>query len=72
MGQQGWMLVVDDDAARRMTLFRLLEREGHRATVANDGKGAGPCRSVPLGPTPNERRCGCLKFRISGTEPAGR
>jgi adenylate cyclase len=39
-GQQAWMLVVDDDAVRRMTLFRLLEREGHRATVADGGEAA--------------------------------
>jgi DNA-binding response OmpR family regulator len=38
--QQGWMLVVAGDAVRRMTLFRLLEREGHRATVADDGGAA--------------------------------
>jgi CheY-like chemotaxis protein len=32
----GWTLVVSGDAGRRMTLFRLLERRGQRATVAND------------------------------------
>lgn len=35
----GWVLVVDDDATDRMAAFRLLEREGHQATVA-DGAGA--------------------------------
>src|SRR5258708_2044880 len=36
----GWMLVVAGDAVRRMVLFRLLEREGLRATVADDGQAA--------------------------------
>jgi CheY-like chemotaxis protein len=36
----GWILVVDDDATDRMILFRLLERGGHHATVANDGQAA--------------------------------
>jgi CheY-like chemotaxis protein len=35
-----WMLVVAGDAVRRMVLFRLLEREGLRATVADDGQAA--------------------------------
>jgi DNA-binding response OmpR family regulator len=39
-GAEGWMLVVDDDATDRMILFRLLERDGHRATVANNGAAA--------------------------------
>lgn len=33
----GWVLVVDDDAADRMALFRLLERLGHHATVSESG-----------------------------------
>jgi len=33
----GWVLVVDDDATSRMVLFRLLERLGHHATVADSG-----------------------------------
>jgi len=38
--QAGWMLVVDDDATDRMALFRLLERDGHHATVADNGHAA--------------------------------
>jgi DNA-binding response OmpR family regulator len=34
------MLVVDDDAGDRMALFRLLERDGHHATVADNGRAA--------------------------------
>jgi CheY-like chemotaxis protein len=36
----GWVLVVDDDAADRMALFRLLERAGHHVTVADGGQAA--------------------------------
>lgn len=36
----GWVLVVAADAAWRLSLFHLLEREGHRATVADDGRAA--------------------------------
>src|SRR5919109_549514 len=36
----GWVLVVDDDAADRMALFRLLERAGHHGTVADGGQAA--------------------------------
>ena len=36
----GWMLVVAADAERRMAVFGLLEREGLRATVADDGRAA--------------------------------
>lgn len=32
-----WVLVASGDADRRMTLFRLLERGGLRATVVDDG-----------------------------------
>lgn len=35
-----WVLVVADDAAERMRLFRLLEREGYHATVADDVEAA--------------------------------
>jgi two-component system cell cycle response regulator len=35
-----WVLVVDDDATDRLVLFRLLERFGHHATVAEDGRRA--------------------------------
>jgi len=31
-----WVLVVADDAADRMMLFRFLERAGHHATVSDD------------------------------------
>jgi len=34
--QPGWLLGVAGDAVRRMALFHLLEREGLRATVADD------------------------------------
>jgi len=40
LSQPGWILVVAGDAVRRMALFRLLEREGLRATVVNDGHAA--------------------------------
>jgi len=36
----GWMLVVAADAERRMAVFGLLEREGLRATVVDDGHAA--------------------------------
>jgi two-component system chemotaxis response regulator CheY len=38
--QPGWILVVAGDAVRRMALFRLLEQEGLRATVVDDGHAA--------------------------------
>ena len=40
LGLSGWVLVVSGDAVRRMMLFRLLEREGHRATVVDDARAA--------------------------------
>ena len=36
----GWVLVVDDDPADRMLLFRLVEQAGHHATVADGGDAA--------------------------------
>ena len=36
--EPGWVLVVVDDAVRRMALFRLVEWAGHRATVADTGR----------------------------------
>lgn len=38
--QPAWVLVVDDDPTDRLLLFRLLEREGHHATVADNGRTA--------------------------------
>lgn len=38
--EPGWVLVVADDAVRRMALFRLLEWAGHRATVVDTGRAA--------------------------------
>lgn len=38
--EPGWVLVVVEDAVRRMALFRLLEWAGHRATVVDSGRAA--------------------------------
>jgi DNA-binding response OmpR family regulator len=40
MVDPAWVLVVDDDPSERLALFRALEREGHQATVADDGPAA--------------------------------
>jgi CheY-like chemotaxis protein len=36
----GWVLVVVDDAGEGLSIFRLVERAGHHATVAGDGGSA--------------------------------